>query len=207
LIGAALSSSMDSKDANPFGNRPDLEQLAEDAVAELIASGDFARYSGGLPPRARETLARSEQRSDDEAVLEDLFAARMIALTKNDYVEDVRDEDFEARVVVPSHTRPILVDIYSDFCRPCNHILPIVYQLADTYRDRLTFVKINISKAVRFRETYLGPLQMTPSFLFFRHGQPVSTAGRVARLLGQPAFIASTRAGLEKRIRSVLART
>ena len=65
-------------------------------------------------------------------------------------------------------------------------------------------VKINISKAARFRETYLGPLQMTPSFLFFRHGQSVRTSGRLARLIGQPAFIASTRAGLEKRIRAVL---
>jgi thiol-disulfide isomerase/thioredoxin len=193
-----------TKDANPFGHRPDLEQLAEDAVAELIASGDFARYSGRLPPRTRAALARSKQRSDDEALLEDIFSARMIALTKNEYVEDVRDEDFDEKVLAASHARPVLVDLYSDFCRPCNHILPIVYQLADAYRDRLTFVKINISKAVRFRETYLGPLQMTPSFLFFRHGQPVPTAGRVARLLGQPAFTASTRAALEKRIRSVI---
>jgi thioredoxin 1 len=191
--------------SNPFGNRPDLEQLAEDAVAELIASGRFARYSGGLPPRAREPLARLTQRQDDEALLEDLFADRMIALTRNQYVEEARDEDFEEKVLGPSHARPVLVDIYSDFCRPCNHILPIVYQLAEQYRDQLTVVKINISKAVRFRETYLGPVQMTPSFLFFKLGQPVRTSGRVARLLGQPAFIASTRAGLEKRIRSVLA--
>jgi thiol-disulfide isomerase/thioredoxin len=195
---------MTTKDTNPFADRPDLEQLAEDAVAELIASGEFAAWSGRLPPRAREKLARSKQRSDDEAVLEDLFAARMIALTKNDYVDDVGDDGFDAKVVGPSHARPVLVDIYSNFCRPCNHILPIVYQLAEKYRDQLTVVKINISTAVRFRETYLGALQMTPSFLFFRRGQPVRTSGRVARLFGQPAFVASTRAALEKRIRTVL---
>jgi thioredoxin 1 len=191
-------------DTHPFGNRPDLEQLAEDAVAELIASGDFATFSGGLPPRARDTLERSKQRPDDEALLEDLFAARMIALTKNEYVEEVGDDNFDEKVLVASHARPVLVDIYSDFCRPCNHILPIVYQLADQYRDRLTVVKINVSKAARFRETWLGPVQLTPSFLFFEQGRPVRTSGRLARLLGQPAFTASTRAGLEKRIRSVL---
>jgi thiol-disulfide isomerase/thioredoxin len=198
---------MDSKDLNPFANRPDLEQLAEDAVAELIASGHFPTFSGRLPPRTLHKLGRSKQRLDDEALLEDLFAARMITLTKNEYVEEVRDEDFDEKVLGPSHHRPVMLDIYSDFCRPCNHVLPIVYQLAEKYRDQLTVVKINISKAVRFRETYLGPLQMTPSFLFFRHAQPMRTAGRVARLLGQPAFIASTRAGLEKRIRSILGLT
>jgi hypothetical protein len=93
----------------------------------------------------------------------------------------------------------------------CNHGTQITSLV---YRDQLTVLKINISRAVRFRETYLGPLQMTPSFLFFRHGQPAPTAGRVARLLGlgrglglglgRSAFIASTRAGLEKRIRAVL---
>jgi thioredoxin-like negative regulator of GroEL len=124
----------------------------------------------------------------------------------NEFVEDVGDDDLEEKVLRPSHDRPVLVDVYSDFCIPCQEILPVVCQLAEKYRDRLTVVKINISKAARFRETYLGPLPMTPSFLFFKQGQPIRT-GRVARLLGQPAFIASTRAGLEKRIRSVLSLT
>lgn len=122
----------------------------------------------------------------------------------NKLVEDVGDDDLEEKVLRPSHDRPVLVDVYSDFCIPCQEILPVVCQLAEKYRDRLTVVKINISKAARFRETYLGPLPMTPSFIFFKQGQPMRT-GRVARLLGQPAFIASTRAGLDKRIRSVLA--
>jgi thioredoxin 1 len=195
------------KDSNPFGHRPDLEQLAEEAVAELIASGYFPTFSGRLPPRTLHKLARLKQRPDDEALLEDLFAARMIALTRNDYVAEVRDEDFDEKVLGPSHARPVLVDICSDFCRPCNHVLPIVYQLAEKYRDRLTVVKINISTAVRFRETYLGPLQMTPSFLFFTQGQPVQTSGRFARLLGQPAFVATTRTRLEQRIRSMLSLT
>jgi thioredoxin 1 len=121
----------------------------------------------------------------------------------NEYVEDVGDDDLEEKVLRPSHDRPVLVDVYSDFCIRCQEILPIVCQLAEKYRDRLTVVKINISKAARFRETYLGPLPMTPSFLFFKEGQPMRT-GRVARLLGHPAFLASTRASLEKRIRSVL---
>lgn len=124
----------------------------------------------------------------------------------NEFVEDVGDDDLEEKVLRPSHDRPVLIDVYSDFCIPCQEILPVVCQLAEKYRDRLTVVKINISKAARFRETYLGPLPMTPSFLFFTQGQPMRT-GRVARLLGQPAFIASTRAKLEKRIRSVLAVT
>ena len=124
-----------------------------------------------------------------------------------EYVEDVEDDDLEEKVLRASHDRPVLVDVYSDFCIPCQEILPAVCQLAEKYRDQLTVVKINISKASRFRETYLGPVQVTPSFLFFKQGQPVQTGGRFARLLGQAGFIASTRASLEKRIRSILSAT
>ena len=152
----------------------------------------------------RQTLKRSKLRLDDEAVLEDAFAERMIALTRNDYVEEVGDDDLTDKVLTPSHVRPVLVDIYSDYCRPCAHVLPIVYQLAEQYRDELTVVKINISRHARFRDAYLGLVQMTPAFLFFRRGQPVRSSGRFARLFGQTAFIAGTRAALEKRIRAAL---
>ena len=193
-------------ETTPSARRTDLERLADQAVEELIASGKFATYSGNLPPRAREALKQSKRRIDDEAVLEDLFSERMIALTRNGYVDEVADDDMEAKVLAASHVRPVMVDIYSDYCRPCNHILPIVYQVAERYRHELTVVKINISKQARFRETFLGPVQMTPAFLFFRDGHPVRASGRLARLLGQTAIPASSRAGLEKRIRSVLNR-
>jgi thioredoxin 1 len=192
-------------ETNPFGKRPDLEQLADEAVEELVASGAFSTYSGRLPPRAKQKLRRSKLRLDDESLLEDIFSERMIALTRNAYVEEVGDEDLNEKVLALSYDRPVMADIYSNYCRPCNHILPIVYQLAEQYRDELKVVKINVSTNARFRELFLGPVQMTPAFLFFRDGRPVRASGRrLARLLGQTAFITSTRAGLEKRIRSVL---
>ena len=123
----------------------------------------------------------------------------MIALTRNAYVAEVGDEDLNQKVLAPSHDRPVMVDIYSDYCRPCSRILPVVYQLAEKYRDVLTVVKINISKHAGFRDAFLGPVQMTPAFLFFRNGRPVRPGRRFARLLGQTAFIVSGRAGLEKR--------
>lgn len=187
------------------GDRPDLVQLADDAVRELVASGQFASYSGRLPPGARARLDALRQRFDDESALEDLFSERMVALTRNAYVAEAGDDTFTERVIQPSHVRPVMVDVYTDFCRPCNHVLPIVYQLADKYRDVLSVVKINVSTHERFRHTYLGAVQMTPAFLFFRHGRPLPVSGRLARLLGQTAFVSSTRAGLEKRIRQVLA--
>src|SRR4030095_1971267 len=101
----------------------------------------------------RDKLKRSKLRLDDESLLEDIFAERMIALTRNDYVEQIDAKYLEEKGLAASQDRPVIVDIYSDYCRPCNHILPIVYQLAEKYRDEIKVVKINISKNARFRET------------------------------------------------------
>jgi thiol-disulfide isomerase/thioredoxin len=189
---------------NPHSTRPDLEQFAADAVEELVRSGEFAAYSGKLPPGVRAKLERSKIRIDDEAVLEDIFAERMIALTRNDYVEEIADDTVSQKIVNASHHRPVLVYVSSDYCRPCNHILPVVYQVAEKYRDALSVVKINISKSVGFRESFLGPIQMTPAFLFFRNGDVVPASGPLGRLLGQKALITNTRLALEKRIDSII---
>ena len=61
-------------ETNPPSTRPDLEQLAAEAVEELVRSGGFAAYSGELPPGVKAKLERSKVRIDDEAVLEDIFA-------------------------------------------------------------------------------------------------------------------------------------
>lgn len=191
-------------DTPPQRDRPELVQLADEAVAEFAASEEFATYQGGLPPPARERLARISLKAGDEAMLEDLVAERMIELTRNADVQEAGDDDFDTTVLARSYDVPVMVDVYSSYCRPCTHILPVVYQLAAQYRAELAVVKINISQNPRFRSAYLGLLQVTPAFLFFRGGRPVRTGGWLARLFGQRAVIAQTRAGLERRIQSVL---
>jgi thiol-disulfide isomerase/thioredoxin len=191
-------------ETNPPSTRPDLEQLAAEAVEELVRSGGFAAYSGELPPGVKAKLERSKVRIDDEAVLEDIFAERMIALTRNDYVEEIADDRVSETVVNASHHRPVLVYVSSNYCRPCNHMLPVVYQVAEKYRGALSVVKVNISTSVGFRESFLGLIQMTPAFLFFRNGDIVPASGPLGRLLGQKALIANTRVALEKRIDSII---
>ena len=180
--------------------------MADEGIEELAASGKLSEYSGTLPPNLRHKLKQEKLRADDEFVLEDIFSERMLALATNAHVEEVTDDNMDDRLIKPSYERPVLVDIYSDdIVVPGNHVLPVVYQLADKYRDQLKFVKINAGRNRNFASSFLGRAQMTPAFLFFKDGRPFQIGGsRLGRLLGQRAFTASTRAGLERRIESVL---
>ena len=190
---------------NPF-LRPDLERMADDTLKTLIESGQFTTYPGTLPRLLRQRLKQLKLPRSDEYLLEDIFAERMIAATQSPSVQEITDQDVHDKVLQASYEKLVMVDVYTDFCRPCKHVLPVVYQLADKYKDRLTVVKINAAKNGDFVQAFLGPFQVTPAFLFFRNGQPLDTSSsRLARVFGQKAHIASTRAGLEKRISVILA--
>jgi thioredoxin 1 len=191
---------------NPFSERPDLASLVEQAVAELRSSGGFDRFTGRLPAATSRTMSEINLPPDDQVLLQDMFSERMIALTANDCVVEATDDNLDRTIIEASRRVVVMADIYSSYCRPCNQILPVVYQLAQQYRDRLAVVKINASRNPRFAQLFLGPVQLTPAFLFFHHGGPLTASStRLGRLFGQRASNSSSRAGLERRIRSVLA--
>lgn len=54
---------------------------------------------------------------------------------------DVTDADF-SKVVLESAV-PVLVDYWAGWCTPCKQLAPILDELAETYRDRMKFVRID----------------------------------------------------------------
>ena len=57
------------------------------------------------------------------------------------HVVSTIDERFETDVLVRSQLGLVIVDFWADWCAPCRMLTPILEQLAEEYRDRLTLVK------------------------------------------------------------------
>jgi putative thioredoxin len=51
--------------------------------------------------------------------------------------------DFQAKVIDASHTAPVLVDFWAEWCNPCRTLKPLLEKLAADYGRRFLLVKVN----------------------------------------------------------------
>lgn len=82
----------------------------------------------------------------------------------------VDESNFE-QVVLKSE-KPVLVDFWADWCRPCKMIAPILDELSEEYSDRISFVKLDVDQNPRTAAKY--GIMSIPTLLIFKNGEPVS---------------------------------
>ena len=75
--------------------------------------------------------------------------------------------------VVLDNPRPVLVDFWADWCKPCVMISKSLRELAEEYGDRLVIAKIDADTNPESVRTY-GVMSM-PTLLVFRKGDVVGT--------------------------------
>ncbi len=82
----------------------------------------------------------------------------------------VNDSDFE-RFVLKS-TTPVLVDFWATWCRPCQMIAPVLEELVDEYKGKLTIAKLDVDQNPEVATRY--HVMSIPTMIIFKDGKPVS---------------------------------
>ena len=82
----------------------------------------------------------------------------------------VDDSNFE-RMVLQAE-KPVLVDFWAAWCKPCLIVAPILDELAEEWGGRITFVKMDVDHNPKTAASY--SIKSIPSILIFRNGEPVS---------------------------------
>ncbi len=82
----------------------------------------------------------------------------------------VDDVQFDQTVLQAE--KPVLVDFWAAWCRPCQMVAPILDELAEEYNGRITFVKIDVDQNPKTPAKF--GIMSIPTLLVFKKGKPVS---------------------------------
>jgi thioredoxin 1 len=82
-------------------------------------------------------------------------------------VREVTDRTFAPEVL--QSTAPVLVDVWADWCGPCQAIAPIVGELAYEYEGQLNVMKLDVDENPQTALAY--KVQSIPTSLVFKAGR------------------------------------
>ena len=66
---------------------------------------------------------------------------------------------------------PVLVDFYAEWCGPCRMMTPILKDVKDNLKNRVSIIKIDVDKNKAIAEKY--QVRGVPTMLLFKKGKQV----------------------------------
>ncbi len=103
----------------------------------------------------------------------------------SDSILHVTDSSFEDEVL--KSDQAVILDFWAEWCGPCKMIAPILDQLAEQYKGKLTVAKINIDENQSTPSTY--GVRGIPTLILFKDGNAVATKVGAASKSQLEAFI------------------
>jgi len=92
-------------------------------------------------------------------------------MSESPYIIDVTVENFETFVLQNSHTVPVLVDFWADWCQPCKMLMPLLAKLAEEYNGKFILAKVNTEEQQLLAQQF--GIRSIPSVKLFKGGEVV----------------------------------
>tara|TARA_B100000475_G_C14813940_1_gene237517 strand:- start:79 stop:405 length:327 start_codon:yes stop_codon:yes gene_type:complete len=84
---------------------------------------------------------------------------------------NITDTNFEDEVL--KSELPVVLDFWAERCGPCKAIAPVLDELADQYKDKMTIAKINIDENQKTPASY--GVRGIPTLIMFKDGEVIAT--------------------------------
>lgn len=81
-------------------------------------------------------------------------------------------DDSSFSEVVLQAEKPVLIDFWAAWCKPCLMVAPILDELAEEYDGKISFVKMDVDQNPQTAAKY--GIMSIPALLVFKNGEPVS---------------------------------
>lgn len=111
---------------------------------------------------------------------------KVIYLNTEDFRKLVWDYKQSPDTFVFKGDLPVIIDFYADWCRPCKMVAPIMDELAQTYKGKVIFYKVNTDLERELSSTF--QIRSIPAILYVpKDGKPQMSVGAQQK----PAYIQS----------------
>ncbi len=74
--------------------------------------------------------------------------------------------------VVLQSDKPVLVDFWATWCKPCLMVAPILDELAEEYDGQVVFTKLDLDQNQKIAANY--GIMSIPALIIFKNGEPVA---------------------------------
>ena len=89
----------------------------------------------------------------------------------SDFIVNI-DESNAARLLIEeSHTRPVVVDFWADWCEPCKVLMPLLEKIATEYQGAFLLAKVNADDQQNIAQQF--GVRSLPTVMVIKDGQPV----------------------------------
>jgi len=95
----------------------------------------------------------------------------MTSKKNNPDIYNVSLHDFEKNVIEASRQRPILLDLWADWCSPCIVIAPILNQVIAELEGRVALAKVEVDEGENMKLAGRYKVRGFPTIILFQHGE------------------------------------
>lgn len=84
---------------------------------------------------------------------------------------DVDLDSFEAAVIMASHTTPVIVDFWADWCPPCRALTPVLERVTGAMAGKFKLAKVEVDEGANMKLAGRYGLKGFPTVLLFIDGE------------------------------------
>ena len=91
-------------------------------------------------------------------------------MNQSQFIHEVTAENYTTVVLEGSHTVPVVVDFWAEWCQPCKMLMPILAKLVEEYQGKFILAKINTETQQEIAAQF--GIRSIPTVKLFKDGQP-----------------------------------
>ncbi len=91
--------------------------------------------------------------------------------SENPNIFETHYETFDKDVIQQSHQKPVLLDLWAEWCSPCLMVAPVLKQLIEDYDGAILLAKIEVDEGENMKVAGHNKVRGFPTIIFYQNGE------------------------------------